>query len=438
MVDNPDDPDPYEVLGLSDYTVSREDVAKAARRLGLKYHPDKNPSVEAAAMFLRVQRAKETLLDPVKRAAIDDVKTATLKRKAHEQQRMDGMDDKRKRFKQDLEARLAGSATTAMHQSKTHSSAAAAASATSFAVNRGAFTASQAEINKLRTEGQRLAERQSEELHKQQQAAREKFPSTAGGTSGKAGTAKLASLTTRQLKIKWKRTRESHSEDTLARLVRPYGAVEAVALTGTKGTAAVITFEGPEAVALAMSGLEQNIEYKVSAVKPEEKGAAVFAHAFSQSTGTGTGTGTAAGGSGSISHSKADAASFLAAIQRSGQGLGHTSAVRYTGTRSAEASNELLQEVQRALNRRKAVADIREAEHLAQDPASASAASAGRVSPAPPSSSSSSSSSSAAAAAASPFVAPEFERGPEPGPVSGIEAPKQVRSLARIAGLTAK
>ena len=38
----------------------------------------------------------------------------------------------------------------------------------------------------------------------------------------------------------------------------------------------------------------------------------------------------------------------------------------------------------------------------------------------------------------SSFLEPESEPGFELGPVFGIEAPKQVRSLARIAGLTAK
>ena len=38
----------------------------------------------------------------------------------------------------------------------------------------------------------------------------------------------------------------------------------------------------------------------------------------------------------------------------------------------------------------------------------------------------------------SSFLEPVPEPGLEPGPVFGIEAPKQVRSVARIAGLTAK
>ena len=34
--------DPYEVLGLShDASCSREEISKSARKLGLKYHPDK-------------------------------------------------------------------------------------------------------------------------------------------------------------------------------------------------------------------------------------------------------------------------------------------------------------------------------------------------------------------------------------------------------------
>jgi hypothetical protein len=59
------DRNPYEVLGLNN-TASREEIAKAVRKLCLIYHPDKNPSKEAAVMFLKVQKAKETLLGPDK------------------------------------------------------------------------------------------------------------------------------------------------------------------------------------------------------------------------------------------------------------------------------------------------------------------------------------------------------------------------------------
>jgi len=97
--------DPYEVLGL-DSKATKEGISKVARKLALRYHPDKNTDADAPALFLRVQKAKEFLLDEVKRKEYDDGRAAVLKRKEYEDERSSAMDGKRKRFREDLEAKL--------------------------------------------------------------------------------------------------------------------------------------------------------------------------------------------------------------------------------------------------------------------------------------------------------------------------------------------
>lgn len=58
--------DLYEVLGLG-RGASMAEIKKAYRQLSLKYHPDKNPSEDAAARFAEVASAYEILSDEEKR-----------------------------------------------------------------------------------------------------------------------------------------------------------------------------------------------------------------------------------------------------------------------------------------------------------------------------------------------------------------------------------
>lgn len=58
--------DLYDVLGLG-RSASPSEIKKAYRQLSLKYHPDKNPSEDAATRFAEVASAYEVLSDEDKR-----------------------------------------------------------------------------------------------------------------------------------------------------------------------------------------------------------------------------------------------------------------------------------------------------------------------------------------------------------------------------------
>ncbi|APT89315.1 molecular chaperone DnaJ [Corynebacterium frankenforstense DSM 45800] len=62
--------DYYAILGV-DKSASDKEIKKAYRRLARKYHPDVNPSEEAAEKFREISVAHEVLTDPDKRRIVD-------------------------------------------------------------------------------------------------------------------------------------------------------------------------------------------------------------------------------------------------------------------------------------------------------------------------------------------------------------------------------
>ena len=69
--------DHYAKLGISPGVTA--DVIKAAyRKRAAQYHPDKNPSPDAATRFREVQEAYETLSDAARRKAYDDYRQRSL------------------------------------------------------------------------------------------------------------------------------------------------------------------------------------------------------------------------------------------------------------------------------------------------------------------------------------------------------------------------
>ena len=66
---------PYEILGLptegGKSTATDEEIKRAYRKQSLVYHPDRNPSPEAAQQFMLIAKAYETLTSPTAKANIE-------------------------------------------------------------------------------------------------------------------------------------------------------------------------------------------------------------------------------------------------------------------------------------------------------------------------------------------------------------------------------
>ncbi len=62
--------DYYKVLHLSS-TATSDEIKKAYRKLALQFHPDKNPSPQAKAVFQEINEAYDVLSDPVKKNNYD-------------------------------------------------------------------------------------------------------------------------------------------------------------------------------------------------------------------------------------------------------------------------------------------------------------------------------------------------------------------------------
>eukprot|EP00929_Paragymnodinium_shiwhaense_P044125 TRINITY_DN22636_c0_g1_i1.p1 TRINITY_DN22636_c0_g1~~TRINITY_DN22636_c0_g1_i1.p1 ORF type:complete len:317 (+),score=109.75 TRINITY_DN22636_c0_g1_i1:72-1022(+) len=91
----------YELLEVG-FDASEKEITTAYRKASLKCHPDRNKDdPDAAEKFDRLTRAKDLLLDPARRALVDEQRKA----KEELEKRYAQQDGKRRKLREDLEAR---------------------------------------------------------------------------------------------------------------------------------------------------------------------------------------------------------------------------------------------------------------------------------------------------------------------------------------------
>ena len=231
------DQDPYQVLGLS-FGASDAEIAKSYRQLARTLHPDKLASQNmtaaalerAAVRFHELQAARAFLLHPEHAAdklAYHNQRASMQQRQRADEIRDRTMSERRKRMRTELQRQeqqeqqqqqqnSSYSATTGSKQAKTTT------------------TATKAELERQGRElrevyGAKVAHREQE----QDATERER----------------------RQIRLKWSRKKLQQqqqtsgasggpSEDSMAQqLTKLFGTVESVQLIGSKGNAALVTFQ---------------------------------------------------------------------------------------------------------------------------------------------------------------------------------------------------
>lgn len=268
----------YAILGCS-LESTKSAIEKAARKLFLKYHPDKTTDPKAPELFLLVQKAKEILLDDEKRKAIDEVKRTVAKREEYDQHRNKNMDVRRKRMREELEEKMGAAGKPSTIGVPSSSSGSGRHGGGSSNSNKS----SNIDLERLRKEGASLREtsardaelREAQRIYeiaeKKKVAEHEQWLKSAAN----------------QIKVKWKRSRQNHSDDSLYQLFKDFGSIEAVTLVGDKGNAALITFTEHGPAIQAVDAYAASTEYRVTLPADEaaegKKRAAIFTHVYADS-----------------------------------------------------------------------------------------------------------------------------------------------------------
>eukprot|EP00968_Pinguiococcus_pyrenoidosus_P012105 scaffold1023_cov313-Pinguiococcus_pyrenoidosus.AAC.35 len=214
-------PDHYAVLGVPS-SADESTIRRAYRKAALKWHPDKNPDNPAAeAKFEAISQAKEVLVDAASRREYDEKRAKEQQKQQQEraaqerrQSELKSMGAKRRRFRDDLERRE--------QELKRQRAAQSAAS-------------------RPRSDGERpMTPAEAKAAEQSAKFAADVYYSARG--YGSKATSEQRALDRRTLKVKWRRSKLSHSRDTLHAMFRRFGELEAVTLTGVKGNAAEVVF----------------------------------------------------------------------------------------------------------------------------------------------------------------------------------------------------
>jgi DnaJ homolog subfamily C member 17 len=218
--------DPFQVLGVS-IEASDAEINKAYRKLALKLHPDKQQNAsdsqreKLAKEFHDVQQARSFLLDPEFESQRNKYKAKLASqrlRRAADEARNKTMSINRKRMREELRQQEANARRDAVERQQ-----------------RAKKEEDADIINGLRQEGSSMREEFAHKMTaKQEEHAR---------------SAKR-SVEERQVRLKWSRRKVgvSPSEDSLAQLMSRFGLVEKVAMLGSKGNLALITFANARSV----------------------------------------------------------------------------------------------------------------------------------------------------------------------------------------------
>lgn len=256
----------YEVLDCN-IDSTKEQISKAARKLGLKYHPDKTSDPKDHELFIIVQKAKEILLDDDKRKEIDEKIKTLAARKEYEGKREKNMDSKRKRMRDELENKLKKETTRTFIPNEND-------------ILQASQKKKAADIDRLKKENNdRMYEANNENNDRNYKREKEFLQHRKNMVDDKE-------IKNYQIKIKWKRSRQNHSDESLFQLFKCYGDIEDVSLVGDSGHAAIISFKDETSAYNAVNAYAISTDYRVDFILSNEmskKKPSVFTHVYANS-----------------------------------------------------------------------------------------------------------------------------------------------------------
>ncbi|XP_011301422.1 dnaJ homolog subfamily C member 17 [Fopius arisanus] len=226
--------DLYGLLEVSPSSTSSQ-IKTAYRKKALSCHPDKNPdNPKAGELFHQLSRVLEILTDESARSAYDKV----LQSKEQAKERAQKLDARRKKFKDDLEAR----------EEKFRNAGEPGKSGKSDEEKL------KEEIERLQKAGSRLVEEEVNFINEQirQQLRKNRTEGREGQDEGSG-----------KVKIRWRVDNEEklenggYSREVLTRIMSKYGDVSGVVLSG-KGGRALVEFKERSAAEMAV-GIERGL-----------------------------------------------------------------------------------------------------------------------------------------------------------------------------------
>lgn len=230
-----------------------EQIEKASRKLSFKYHPDKNKDADAPALFLLVQKAKDILLDPVKRKLIDTENKRKADVIAQKARRDERMDKDRKRMRDQFEENLKKASEPKVSHEQ---------------LMKNEVRKRQKIIEELARKNASIIEEHTEANQYQQYMKQQEFDRMRQ-TLHKEGL--NASC---QIKVKWKRHAEPHTEYSLEQLFGKFGKIEEIKMSETKGTSAVLTYSLESSAKVAVDSYQYANDLQVTLVASKSKSSA--------------------------------------------------------------------------------------------------------------------------------------------------------------------
>ncbi|XP_014479906.1 PREDICTED: dnaJ homolog subfamily C member 17 [Dinoponera quadriceps] len=227
--------DLYNLIG-AESTASVTEIKKAYRKKALSCHPDKNPNnPKAAELFNELTKVLEILTDEKTRAAYDQVIAA----KKQQKERVRKYDVKRRKFKEDLEAREEAYKRTLDPTYNTKSDE----------------DRLKAEIERLEREGSKQVQEEVMSVLEEIRKLHHCMPNNS--KSSKVGDFKI--------KIRWKSREEDSSNggynyNNLHKMFSKYGDIEVLVVSLKKGRA-IVEFgnkDAAETALLSEIGLAEN------------------------------------------------------------------------------------------------------------------------------------------------------------------------------------